>query len=282
MGAHGESGVEEEYSLLGPTFEVAAGEGGLMSQVAFDFFINVLDGGRQAHPGIDGKAESVGLPLFVIGILAEDHDFDLIEGGEIKGTKNKFGGRIDRRSLIFSSHKVGKLCEIIFPEFVSQCLFPTWLDFDFHSYLNSICKLPGSIISHHIRVARFGGAMMIFIYQLGGADMKNVMLWILQILLALYNLAGGFYALSNYKMLIWPSMHTWPQIIWIAIFSLQILAALGLVLPKLTRVAAIYLTLYELLSCVLYPAYAGFPNMLWGILPAAFSALVAYGRSAQN
>jgi hypothetical protein len=51
-----------------------------------------------------------------------------------------------------------------------------------------------------------------------------------------------------------------------------------LVLPKLTPVAAVYLAANALLGCALFTQYAGFPGLLWGLVPAFFALFLAYGR----
>ena len=116
----------------------------------------------------------------------------------------------------------------------------------------------------------------------------NVLLWVLQMLLALWNITGGFYMVNNYKKLAnaW-ALNTLPQPAWMALGVLQALFALGLVLPavvrvspKLTPVSATCLAVISLLGIALYVAYSGFPGILWGVMPAVFAAFVAYGRIA--
>ena len=76
-----------------------------------------------------------------------------------------------------------------------------------------------------------------------------------------------------------------PKSVWMAIAILQILFALGLVLPgafkvmpHLTPVSAVYLGLNALAGCMLFTQYSGFPGILWGVIPAILCAVIAYGR----
>jgi hypothetical protein len=115
----------------------------------------------------------------------------------------------------------------------------------------------------------------------------NILLWALQILLAFWNLTGGVFTLLNYEKLKGGWGTDLPKPVWVIICALQILFALGLVLPgaigmlpKLTPLAAIYLAANALLGCALFAKYAGFPGMLWGVVPAILAAFVAYGRTA--
>ena len=107
----------------------------------------------------------------------------------------------------------------------------------------------------------------------------NVLLWALQVLLALWNLIGGAYTMMHYDQLKggWGSGLPGPA--WVALSALQLLFALGLVVPKLTSIAAAYLAANALLGCALFAQYAGFPGMLWGVVPALLAAFVAYGRT---
>lgn len=114
----------------------------------------------------------------------------------------------------------------------------------------------------------------------------NILLWVLQILLTLWNITGGIYMVNNYEKLanVW-ALNALPQPAWMALGVLQALFALGLVLPgavrvlpKLTPISAACLAVLSLLGIALYVAYAGFPGILWGVVPAILAAFVAYGR----
>ena len=106
----------------------------------------------------------------------------------------------------------------------------------------------------------------------------NSLLWALQILLALWNLAGGGYEAVNYETLKGSWAGDLPKALWMGYGFLQILFALGLLLPKFVPIAAVGLAVLSLLGCALFAKYAGFPGMLWGVLPALLAAFVAYGR----
>ena len=107
----------------------------------------------------------------------------------------------------------------------------------------------------------------------------NILLWVLQILLALYNMTGGIYMVNNYEKLanIW-ALNAFPKPAWMVLGLLQILFSLGLVFPKLTSISAACLAVISLLGIALYIAYAGFPGILWAVGPAILAAFVAYER----
>ena len=108
----------------------------------------------------------------------------------------------------------------------------------------------------------------------------NILLWILQVLLALWNLIGGVYTFSHYENLKGGWGNNLPGAVWAAIAVLQVLFAVALVIPKLAPIGAVYIALNALLGCVLFAQYAGFPGLLWGVIPALLAAFVAYGRIA--
>ena len=112
----------------------------------------------------------------------------------------------------------------------------------------------------------------------------NILLWVLQILLALWNIVGGIFVVNNYEKVATESaLNALPKFMWIAIGVLQIVFALGLILPgaalrKATPIAAVLLTLLSLFGIVLYTQYSGFPGILWGVIPAILAGFVAYER----
>jgi hypothetical protein len=108
----------------------------------------------------------------------------------------------------------------------------------------------------------------------------NILLWVLQIFLALYNLVGGIYTVFNYEKLKAAWVNDLPQPVWVSLGVLQALFALGLFFPKLTPIAAAYLAVYALAGCALFANYAGFPGILWGVVPAISAAFIAYWRIA--
>ncbi len=112
----------------------------------------------------------------------------------------------------------------------------------------------------------------------------NILLWILQVLLALWEAVGGVYVVNNYDKIAngW-ALNALPKSFWIAIGVLQVLFALGLILPgaklrKQNSIAAVGLALLSLLGIALYFQYSGFPGILWGLIPAILAGFVAYKR----
>jgi hypothetical protein len=113
----------------------------------------------------------------------------------------------------------------------------------------------------------------------------KILLWVIQILLAIWNLMGGSYTIFNYMNLRAPAVKTLPASFWVALGALQIIAAIALLIPgklvrvpKLNAIAAAYIFVFALSGIIIFAQYAGFPGMLWAVIPAALAAFVVYGR----
>jgi hypothetical protein len=113
----------------------------------------------------------------------------------------------------------------------------------------------------------------------------NRLLWALQIMLAFYHVTGGFFTISHYDQIKSAWASDLPPAVWVGIGILQILFALGLVLPgifgkkpNLISVSALYLALYSLSGCALFAQYSGFPGVLWAVVPATLAAIIFRSR----
>ena len=65
----------------------------------------------------------------------------------------------------------------------------------------------------------------------------NVVLWILQVLLALHTLSGAMWKLSNAEAQV-PSLAALPHLVWLALVPIELACALALVLPAITSFRA--------------------------------------------
>ena len=73
----GEDVVEKQHALVLPTHE-AAGFVVVWANVAIDFFVDIDEGWRDSFSVWNGKSQSHGGARSVIGVLAENHDVDII------------------------------------------------------------------------------------------------------------------------------------------------------------------------------------------------------------
>jgi len=108
----------------------------------------------------------------------------------------------------------------------------------------------------------------------------NILLWVLQILLGLYYLMGG-------SWMIFKIPGAWlkfmPKPVWMVLGLLQVLFALGMIvpgatgmLPKLTPIAAVCVAVETAFVAML--TKPKFQGALWVIVPALLALFVAYGR----
>jgi len=118
----------------------------------------------------------------------------------------------------------------------------------------------------------------------------NVLLWVLQIGLALLYLAGGAYKTFKFDELA-NQMRALPRSGWRALGVLEMVGAVLLIVPAaarwmpvLTPLAAAALALETLALAGLYARYslklAATNPLVWAVVMGLLSAVVAYGRYA--
>ena len=120
----------------------------------------------------------------------------------------------------------------------------------------------------------------------------NVLLWVLQILLALLSLAGGAYKIFSFDELAkMPATGALSRGGWGALGAFEMLCAVLLVVPAatkwmpvLTPLAAAALALESLVLAGLYARYSlkltATNPLVWVVVMAVMAAFVAYGRYA--
>ena len=114
----------------------------------------------------------------------------------------------------------------------------------------------------------------------------NALLWVLQIVLALYNVMGGFWTLRTADKLAGTGNRALPKGAWTGLGLLQIVLAIGLVLPGAlggmagwTAIAAVGLAvLMVVTAAIVHSKSLMSAGMLWAVIPALLAAFVAYGR----
>jgi hypothetical protein len=113
----------------------------------------------------------------------------------------------------------------------------------------------------------------------------NVLLWILQILLALHTAMGAVWQITDSGSV--PSLRAIPQGGWWALIVLELLCSLGLILPAFSRSRTILVPLSAAgigAVMVLFSGVhmaSGDPSlgpMVYWLVVAVFCAFVAWGR----
>ncbi|MDB4983775.1 MAG: hypothetical protein JWM82_4527 [Myxococcales bacterium] len=117
----------------------------------------------------------------------------------------------------------------------------------------------------------------------------NVLLWVLQVVLALHTAVGAAFKLSHSPEQTMPALKAIPHGAWMAMSGLELVCALILIAPILSRrvgalvpVAAGYIIAEMLLFTALQVSSgaASYGPVAYWLVVAAVSAFVAYGRVA--
>jgi hypothetical protein len=118
----------------------------------------------------------------------------------------------------------------------------------------------------------------------------NIVLWIVQAVLALLSLSGGAYKVFKFEMVAKePWFGALPRGGWSAVGVFEVACAISLIVPAatkwmpvLTPLAAAALTLESLALAALYGRYSLAPTaqnpLVWVVVGALMAAFVAYGR----
>ena len=116
----------------------------------------------------------------------------------------------------------------------------------------------------------------------------NILLWVLQSILALLGIAGGAFKIFMFTELqkSIASARELPQGLWVLIGAFEIVAGLGLILPgvdkrwsRFVRPAAIAMAVESVLITALYVNYRDFPPVSFAVIMGLAAAFIAYGRS---
>ncbi len=114
----------------------------------------------------------------------------------------------------------------------------------------------------------------------------NILLWTLQILLALHTATGAAWKLSNSEQSV-PSLAAIPHGIWMALIGIELLCAVGLLLPavkkrlgNLAPAAAIAIGAEMLAFSIVHAASGSSQHseVIYWVVVAAICAFIAYGR----
>ena len=114
----------------------------------------------------------------------------------------------------------------------------------------------------------------------------NILLWILQGLLALHTAIGAVWKFSNPEQTV-PSLKAIPHGVWLAMGVFELLCALGLILPALNAPLAILAPIAAACIAAEMVLFSGlhirsgdrnYGPMIYWLVVAAICAFVAYGR----
>lgn len=122
--------VEQQHPLLGPALQVTmTGDGDI--QVALQFFVDVHQRRRRRHPWLHRETQAVGLAGAVIGILAENHHFHLLQRRGVQRIEDHRPRRVDLfAGSVFLAQEFAQLVHVGLVELGAQSSLPTGFEFD--------------------------------------------------------------------------------------------------------------------------------------------------------
>lgn len=116
----------------------------------------------------------------------------------------------------------------------------------------------------------------------------HITLWVLQVLLALHTTMGAAWKLSNPEQSV-PSLSAIPHGVWLGLSVLELLCAIGLVIPamkrslaKLAPFAAAAIAVEMVVFCLVHFASGTqeHAEVLYWLVVAVLSLFITYGRLA--
>src|SRR5690348_15504274 len=121
---HGQHGIQQQHAALRPWNEATVIRA-RNSEVALDFRKDVDQRWRRRHTGQYGKTQAVRLTGAVVRILAEDHDFHLVERRAVERVEDARPRRIDALARMFFGKQELAQREHLRPlEMVAHARFP--------------------------------------------------------------------------------------------------------------------------------------------------------------
>lgn len=114
----------------------------------------------------------------------------------------------------------------------------------------------------------------------------NILLWVLQILLALHTLLGAVWKFSNSEQTV-PSLKAIPHGVWLSMSAVELLCSLALIVPAFNKSLAILVPIAAACIAVemlffsgvhIYSGDTNYGHLMYWLVVAAVCALIAYGR----
>lgn len=115
----------------------------------------------------------------------------------------------------------------------------------------------------------------------------NIFLWVIQILLAIHTAIGAVWKFTNTAEQTMPSFSKIPHSLWITMSAVELLCAIGLVMPLFSKslaifapLAASFIAVQMLLFCMLhfFSAESNNSPMIYWLVVFCICILVAYAR----
>ena len=108
----------------------------------------------------------------------------------------------------------------------------------------------------------------------------NILLWALQVVLALLCLSGGAFQILKFEDLQKQAkaIRATPKGLWALLGAMNVLAGVGLLVPALVPLAAVIAAVESLAISALYVYYKDSSPLAFSAFMTALGAFIAYGR----
>lgn len=110
----------------------------------------------------------------------------------------------------------------------------------------------------------------------------NIVLWVLQVVLALLCISGGvfqIFKLDDLKKGV-AAMRSLPRALWTFLGAFGCLAGIGLLVPDAVAIAAAAVAAHSALISAFYLYYRDKPPLPYSLLMTVLAAFISYGRFA--
>ena len=121
--SHREHGIEEQYTLFGPSRQIT-GSRYPLSHILVDLFVYVLQRRRDIHTLRHGKRHTHSLSRLMVGVLSDDHRPDTLQRRQMQRGKEHIRRRIHRPRLILILHEFIELFIVFLMKLILESLSP--------------------------------------------------------------------------------------------------------------------------------------------------------------
>jgi hypothetical protein len=114
----------------------------------------------------------------------------------------------------------------------------------------------------------------------------NILLWVLQILLALHTMIGAVWKFSNSEQTV-PSLKAIPHGLWLSMSAFELICSLALIVPAFSKsfgilvpiaAASIGVEMLFFSGVHMYSGDANYGHLMYWLVVAVLCAGIAYGR----
>ena len=122
-GPHGQGGVQQEDPLVCPGLQVAVCRS-VPTKIRFQHRMDVPERGRLLDADWDREGQPMRLARVRVGVLSEDHDLDVVEGGQLECPEGLRRRRVDLVLAPLIAHELEELRPVLLLELPCEAITP--------------------------------------------------------------------------------------------------------------------------------------------------------------